>query len=192
MNRYLPILSALCIVAAACSQPTAAPDTDPSQRPPQESAPPSQATQGEPSEPVPSFTYHVKDGTTRAYLPLSSPICREDDDAQPRYEVVGLWHFDAGDDRWTPIDIAQKVRYRIECNAMFDLAYVVGHDLPPGTYAVAAEVNGVLERNVFTVGGMSCDEDDPGPTSEDQVALCIVSESSARVRVVPDPDLLEF
>lgn len=197
MKRILPILFSLCAAAVACQSSAPAPDAEQTQPPPQEASPPAQATeeataQDEPDEPDSSIMYHFRDGVTRAYLPLSSPICEEDSTARPLYEIVALWRFDAEADQWSSLDVAADQPYRIECNAMLDLINILGFDLEPATYAIAAKVDGKIEREVFNNGEMSCGDVDTDAAPEGEVALCIVSESSAEVRIVPDPANLEF
>ncbi len=202
MKRILPIVFSLCAVAVACQSPAPTPDANQSQRPPQEaSSTPEEATQqatqqatpqDEPVEQGSSIMYHYKDGVTRAYLPLTSSICEEDSTARPLYEIVALWRFDAEADRWSSLDVASDQPYRIECNAMLDLINILGFDLEPATYAIAAKVDGTLERDVFNNGEMSCNDVDTDAAPEGKVALCIVGESSAEARIVPDPANLEF
>jgi hypothetical protein len=192
MRRIPPILFFASILAllAVCSSPPPAPEADQTRTPPKETSPPPQAQaaqEEEPAEQGPSIIYHSKDGATRAYLPLTSPICEEDENAQPLYEIVALWRFDADADEWSPIDVAPDVPYRISCNAMLDLIRVLGFDLDTGTYAIAAEVDGKLERDVFSIGEMSCNDVDTASAPEGKIAVCIVGESSATVQLVPDP-----
>ncbi|MFP4597087.1 MAG: hypothetical protein ACLFVJ_02485 [Persicimonas sp.] len=193
MKRLLPILISSCAVAVACQSAAPTPDAQQTQPPPREaSSPPEAAPKDEPAERESPIMYHFRDGVTRAYLPLTSPICEEDATARPRYEIVALWRFDAEADQWSSLDVAADQPYRIECNAMLDLINILGFDLEPATYAIAAKVDGKLERDVFNNGEASCDDVDTGAAPEGKVALCIVGESSAEARIVPDPADLEL
>lgn len=195
MKRIFPVVASIFALAVACQSSKPAPDApEAPERPPQEAASAAEATaQDEPDgQDSPTITYHFKDGITRAYLPLTSALCQNDADAEPLYEIVALWHFDAKAERWASIDVAPGVRYRLACNAMLDLIKILGFDLDPGTYAIAAEVNGSPERNVFYNGEMSCNDIDLGPAPDGHAALCIVGESSAEARFVPDPAELDL
>ena len=73
---------------------------------------------------------------------------------------------------------------------MVALADIIGLDLEPGTYAIAAEVDGRLERGVVYEGPVMCNDVDLGEPSANNVTLCILSSDSAEARQVPDPALL--
>lgn len=183
MKRFLSVV--LLSIAAGCSSSEPMPDPKPAAAPVQEQPVGEQSV-----EDASYIEYNYKDGRTRAYLAFTSPICQQDETAEPVYEIQALWKYDSSANTWESLDVAPDVPYRLACNAMLDLVNVLGYDLEPATYAIEAEIGGTTERDVFYVGDAMCNDVELGAAPDGQVALCVVGPDSAKAKFVPDPAIL--
>ena len=185
MKNLIPLFIAASV---GCAGQKPAPETEPV-----ESPQPEETVTEEPSAPevadeaTGELSYNWREGRTRVYLPLTSSICEQDDQAQPLYQVARLWRFDPADDTWAVVDVNSSGQWRIGCNAMLDLIDVFGFDLEPGTYAIDASLDGIEESAIFAVGPAQCDGAASGTAPEGEVAACVVESGSAEIRLVPDP-----
>ncbi len=142
--------------------------------------------------PTAVVTYHRDlDHGPRVYLPFDSAPCQADDSANVTFLPKALWRFDAVSNAWTSVDFGTAGHWRIGCNAMVAVADIIGLDFEAGTYAIAAEVDGRLERGIIYEGPVMCNDVDLGEPAANHVMLCILSADSAEGRQVPDPALLE-
>ena len=180
MLRYL--IPAL-LVFAGCQRPTAVVDeTMPVDSEPVAASAPVGTTK--------VVRYHQDpDHGPRVYLPHDSEPCQA---GAPNvtYLAQALWRYEADSEEWKTVDFGTADNWRIACNAMVDLANILGMDLEPGTYAIAAKIDGTSEIGLIYEGPVDCNDVALGPAPEGKVALCVMSAQGAQARFVPDPENL--
>lgn len=185
MNRTI-VLTAVVLLLGACRNHTL-PNDDP--KPESGTANPDA-----PTAPVQTaaIQYHRdEDRGPRVYVPLDTAPCQAVEAANVTYRPTTIWRFDGESSSWVLVEFGTAENWKIGCNAMADLADIIGLDLEPGTYSIAAEVNGKLQRGVIYEGPVECNDVALGDAPAGQVALCIMAPNSAEARFVPDPSLLE-